>query len=116
MTPVQQRLFALQDPDYRAFHCTLIPNVPVDKIIGIRTPALRSLARELSGTHEAELFLDALPHEYYEENNLHSFLLCRIRNDPERHQCASEFFSAGNDELHVHSSVINIGVETSDFS
>ena len=80
MTPVQQRLFALQDPDYRAFHCTLIPNVPVDEIIGIRTPALRSLARELSGTHEAELFLDALPHEYYEENNLHGFLLCRIRD------------------------------------
>ena len=80
MTPVQQRLFALQDPDYRAFHCTLIPNVPVDKVIGIRTPALRSLARELSGTHEAELFLDALPHEYYEENNLHGFLLCRIRD------------------------------------
>ena len=80
MTPVQQRLFSLQDPDYRAFHCTLIPNVPVDKVIGIRTPALRSLARELSGTHEAELFLDALPHEYYEENNLHGFLLCRIRD------------------------------------
>ena len=80
MTPIQRKLFALQDPEYRAFHCALIPNVPAQTVIGIRTPALRSLAREISGTPEAEAFLSALPHEYYEENNLHGFLLCRIRD------------------------------------
>ena len=80
MTPIQQRLFALQDLVYREFHCGLIPNVPAEAIIGIRTPALRALARELSGTPEAEAFLSSLPHEYYEENNLHGFLICRIRD------------------------------------
>ena len=80
MTSIQKRLFALQDLGYRAFHCGLIPNVSPEAIIGIRTPALRTLAKELSGTPEAEAFLLALPHKYYEENNLHGFLLCRIRD------------------------------------
>ena len=80
MTPIQRQLFALQDTEYRAFHCALIPNVPEQKIIGIRTPALRSLSKELSGTLEADSFLASLPHEFYEENNLHGFLLCRIRD------------------------------------
>ena len=89
MTPIQQRLFALQDPEYRTFHCALIPNVPAESVIGIRTPVLRSLAREFSGTTEADTFLSSLPHEYYEENNLHGFLLCRIR-DYDR--CVAEIY------------------------
>ena len=80
MTSIQKHLFELQDQGYRTFHCALIPNVPAEKVIGIRTPALRSFAKELSGTPEAVSFLDALPHEYYEENNLHGFLLCLIRD------------------------------------
>ncbi len=80
MTIIQQRLFDLQDLPYREFHLSLIPNVPPERIIGVRAPAMKALARELSGTPEAEAFLAALPHEYYEENNLHGFLLCRIRD------------------------------------
>ncbi len=68
-------LFAMQDPDYKAFHQKLIPTVNPDRIIGVRTPALRQYAKRLAGTKEAEVFLRKLPHEYYEEDNLHAFIL-----------------------------------------
>ena len=79
MTELQNRLFSMQDAAYRDFQCRLMPTVPPETVIGIRTPALRDLAKELSGTETAAAFLAELPHRYYEENNLHSFLLCRIR-------------------------------------
>ncbi len=79
MTELQNRLFSMQDPEYRAFQCRLMPTVPPEAVIGVRTPALRALAKELSGTDAAEAFLAELPHRYYEENNLHGLLLCRIR-------------------------------------
>ena len=72
---VLMQLQALADPDYRAFHCRLIPTVPPERVLGVRTPALRRYARQLAGTPQAEVFLKALPHRYYDENNLHAFLL-----------------------------------------
>jgi len=72
---MKDKLFALQDPGYREFHARLMPTVDKARIIGVRIPALRSLARSISGTPEAEAFLQTLPHEYYEENNLHAFLI-----------------------------------------
>ena len=75
MTAIQERLFALQDADYAAFQRPLIPTVEKETFIGVRTPALRSLAKELRGTKEAETFLRALPHVYFEENQLHAFLI-----------------------------------------
>ena len=80
MTALQARLFSMQDEAYRDFQCKLMPTVPPETVIGVRTPALRDLAKELSGTPEAEAFLSELPHRYYEENNLHGFLLCRIKD------------------------------------
>ena len=80
MTEMQERLFSMQDAAYRDFQCRLMPTVPPEAVIGVRTPALRALAKELSGTAEAEAFLASLPHRYYEENNLHGYLLCRIRD------------------------------------
>ena len=77
---ILERLFALQDKDYRAFQSKLIPAVAPETIIGVRTPLLRKLAKELAGTSEAESFLRKLPHTYYEENNLHAFLVEKIRN------------------------------------
>lgn len=74
------KLFALQDTGYRDFTARLIPNVDKARIIGVRTPALRNLAKQLSGTAEAAAFLRALPHAYYEENNLHAFLLAGGRD------------------------------------
>lgn len=75
LTPIQAQLFALQDLGYRTFHCKLMPTVDPERVIGVRTPQIRQLAKQLSGTPEGEAFLQALPHRYYEENNLHGALL-----------------------------------------
>ena len=74
------RLFVLRDEAYGDFTAKLVPNIPREQIIGVRTPALRSLAKELSGTAEAAAFLAELPHGYLEENHLHGFLIERIRD------------------------------------
>ena len=68
-------LFALKDENYRRFHAKLIPDIPIDNIIGVRTPVLRKYAKEVAKLPEANIFLDSLPHSYYEENNLHGALL-----------------------------------------
>ena len=80
MTEIQQRLFALQDAGYRDFHAALIPTVDKALVIGVRMPALRALARELKGTEQAAAFMAALPHQYYEESNLHAALIGHIRD------------------------------------
>ena len=77
---IRARLFLLADPAYRAFQQPLIPTVPPERVIGVRTPALRALARELAGTSAAETFRADLPHRYFEENQLHAFLIERIRH------------------------------------
>ena len=77
---VLERLFALQDTKYRAFQSKLMPTVAPETVIGVRTPLLRNLAKELAGTAEAADFLRVLPHAYYEENNLHAFLVEKIRD------------------------------------
>ena len=80
LTFIQEQLFALQDKKYQEFKSKLIPNIPKETVIGVRTPSLRKLAKDLSDTPEAENFLNDLPHKYNEENNLHAFLLERIRD------------------------------------
>lgn len=68
-------LFALKDENYRRFHAKLIPDIPIDNIIGVQTPVLRKYAKEVAKLPEANIFLESLPHSYYEENNLHGALL-----------------------------------------
>ncbi len=82
MTPLQQTLFSMQDAAYRAFQIKLMPTVDPSSVIGIRTPLLRTYAKDISGKGDAEEFLLNLPHRYYEENNLHAFLLEHIK-DPD---------------------------------
>ena len=77
---ITDRLFELRDTGYRDFHSRLIPDIPKEKIIGVRTPMLRKLAKELAGTQEAERFINSLPHKFYEENNLHAFLICEMKD------------------------------------
>lgn len=77
---VQKRLFEMQDIRYRDFHAKLIPTMEKDKFIGIRTPMLRKFASEFGKTEESKLFLKVLPHQYYEENNLHGLLIEQIRD------------------------------------
>lgn len=75
-----ERLKAYQDPAYRDFLSKLVPNIDKDRILGVRTPQMRRIAKELSGTEEARTFLAELPHAYYEENLVHFFLLAGIRD------------------------------------
>ncbi len=79
-TSLQIELFSLQDLKYKDFHQKLMPTVDEDKVIGIRTPVLRKFAKTFSKTEEAESFLKNLPHKYYEEDNLHAFLLEEIND------------------------------------
>lgn len=72
---IQTCLFELQDLKYRDFQCKLMPTVEPETVIGVRIPQLRKLAREFSKTPESEEFLKILPHKFYEENNLHGFLI-----------------------------------------
>ena len=79
---IQQELFALQDLSYRDFHAKLMPTVDKARVIGVRTPKLRAFAKEFGKTEEAKEFLKVLPHQYYEENNLHGFLIEQIKDYP----------------------------------
>lgn len=72
---IQAKLFSLQDKKFRDFQVKLLPTVTPDRIIGVRTPALRQLARNMAGTAGADAFLAQLPHRYFEENQLHAFIL-----------------------------------------
>lgn len=92
---VRSRLFELQDLSYRDFHSKLMPTVPKDKIIGIRVPVLRKLAKEFGECEESKDFLKLLPHKYYEEDNLHAFLIEQIKDFNE---C---IFALDNFLLHV---------------
>ncbi|MBQ7121365.1 MAG: DNA alkylation repair protein [Clostridia bacterium] len=77
---IRSRLFELQDEGYRDFHSRLMPTVQKELIIGVRTPDLRRLAKEISKTEHCTEFLKILPHKYYEENNLHAFLIEEIKD------------------------------------
>lgn len=72
---IRERLLVMGEPAYRAFTAGLIPTLEPDRILGVRSPALRAMARELRGSPAAAAFLDALPHPYQEENLLHGYLL-----------------------------------------
>ena len=84
---ITERLWNEQDVAYRDFQRRLMPTVDPRRVIGVRAPVLRKLARELYGTAEGEAFLQELPHRYYEEDNLHGFLLERI---PDYVSCVEE--------------------------
>ncbi len=75
---VRRALFAAGDEDYRAFHSRLMPTVDPDRVLGVRMPQLRRLAREMQG--EKDAFCREVPHWYYEENNLHALFLMQERD------------------------------------
>ena len=77
---VQQDLFTMQDLKYRDFHAKLMPTVDKDSVIGVRVPMLRAYAKKFGKTEEAKQFLKILPHQYYEENNLHGLLIDQMKD------------------------------------
>ena len=77
---VYERLAACGDEKYRDFQSKLVPNIPKETILGVKTPDMRRIAKEIRGTAEAETFLRELPHQYYEENLVHFFLIAMIKD------------------------------------
>lgn len=88
---VTERLFELQDKAYADFHSGLVSNVPREKIIGVRVPDARRLAKEYGKDPESRDFLRALPHKYYDENVLHGILLSGLKDYEECVRAVEEF-------------------------
>lgn len=79
MEKIVKELFEMQDEKYRDFQSTLIPGSDLEKVIGIRTPLLRKYAKNLA-LEDAKAFLLELPHEYFDENQLHAFIVSEIKD------------------------------------
>ena len=77
---IREELFRLQDTEYRDFQKKLIPTADPDAVIGVRTPELRKYAAQLVKSEEVSEFLSDLPHRYFDENQLHAFIISEIRD------------------------------------
>lgn len=79
-TEIQNRLFELKDEKYRELQYKIIPTVAPDSIIGVRTPELRKFAKELVKADGYADFIGDLPHKYFDENQLHAFIISEIKD------------------------------------
>lgn len=79
---IRKELFLMQDRKYRDFQSRLMPTVDPERMIGVRTPALRKLAKEMGKSGDSASFLAELPHRYFDENQLHAFLLSEMKDFP----------------------------------
>jgi len=77
---VYERLLEVRDVEYKDFQAKLVPNISPDTIIGVRTPAMRAVAKEVFKSPEKDIFLNDLPHRYYEENLVHFFVLAEMKD------------------------------------
>lgn len=77
---IQEQLFIRRDEEYQLFQAKLIPTIPGESVIGVRTPAMRELAKHYAKDDEIEAFLQKLPHKYYDENNLQGFIISRCKD------------------------------------
>lgn len=80
ITFVRTELAALADQNYREFNSKLMPTVEKSTVFGVRTPVLRKFAKEFFKDPRSKEFLTALPHKYFEENQLHAFLTEQIKD------------------------------------
>ena len=87
MEEIVSILFSKQDVKYRDFQAPLFPNINKEKMIGVRTPDIKKLAKELYGSETANKFIETLPHEYFDENQLHVFIISLIKD---YNQCLKE--------------------------
>ncbi len=77
---IRNNLFENADEDYKRFQAKLIPNIPSERIIGVRTPVIKKLAKEYCKRADIDGFLSDLPHKYYDENNLHGFIIAECKD------------------------------------
>ena len=76
----REKLSSLQDLKYRDMQVRIIPSVKPESIIGVRTPELRKMAKELAQSQEIGVFLENLPHKFFEENQLHAFIVSGMKD------------------------------------
>lgn len=79
-TDLHKELKKLQDLKYRDMQVKIIPTVEPSSIIGVRTPELKAMAKEILKSGDYEDFLNDLPHKYFEENQLHAFILSGMKD------------------------------------
>lgn len=77
---IRNELFRNQDEKYRDFQAKLLPTLDPQTVIGVRTPILRGFAKTLYKENDFSDFLNELPHEYFDENQLHAFLISEIND------------------------------------
>ena len=80
MKEIADLLLSKQDIKYRDFQAPLFPNIEKGRMIGARTPDIKKLAKELYGSETANKFVETLPHYYFDENQLHAFLISLIKD------------------------------------
>ena len=80
ISELQGKLYDLQDLKYRDMQIKIIPNINPESIIGVRTPELKNLAKDILNAGNYEDFLDDLPHKFFEENQLHAFIISGIKD------------------------------------
>lgn len=73
---IRAELFSCQDLKYRDFHSKLMPDYNKNNIIGVRSPQVKSIARAFSKREDIDEFLFELPHKFYDESNVHGFIIC----------------------------------------
>lgn len=77
---IREALLAKQDTAYRDFQAKLIPTIDRETVIGVRTPELRKMAKQFAKQEEIGAFLAELPHSYFEENQLHAFIVAERKD------------------------------------
>lgn len=77
---IETKLFSLKDEKYREFQIKLFPTIAPENVIGVRTPMLRALAKELIKNNCYGEFLGVLPHKFFDENQLHAFIISEIKD------------------------------------
>lgn len=77
---IRRELFEMQDIKYREFQAKLMPTVDPENMIGVRTPELRKYAKQVIKSGDAAEFINELPHEYFDENQLHAFIISEMKD------------------------------------
>ena len=77
---IREKLFEYRDPKNAAFQAKLTPGIPPETFLGVRVPKLRLIEKQFRNTEESKGFLNTLPHEYYDENILHSVFISNLKD------------------------------------
>lgn len=88
---ITKRLLESRNEEYRLFQSKLVPNISGDTIMGIKSPELKKIAKQIFESGEKDEFLSSLPHRYYEENLIHFFVIALIKDFDECIKRTEEF-------------------------